>query len=173
MIDTERLHLRPYRRDDLRDLHALTASDEARRFLAAGATTLEDSHARLMRTIGGWALDGFSTFAACDQATAELVGNVGLFRALRSFEDSDWESVEAGWIVAPERWGEGLATEAMTAALAWFDRTHGRAEPRTCCMIVPGNGASERIAARLGYRAFREARHKGDPVRLYERVLGG
>ena len=78
------------------------------------------------------------------------------------------EAIEAGWVTARHRWGEGLAGEAVRAAHAWFDATHGR--QRTTCMIVPGNTASERIAAGLGYRAFLTARHKGDEVRLYERV---
>ncbi len=37
-------------------------------------------------------------------------------------------------------------------------------------MIVPGNTASERLAAHLGYRPLRDAIDKGDTVTLYERV---
>ena len=88
---------------------------------------------------------------------------------VRTLDDGDTpEEIEAGWIIARHRWGEGLASEAVRAAHDWFDRTQGR--QRTVCMIVPGNAASERIAAGLGYRVFRTGTHKGDQVRLYERL---
>ena len=61
-----------------------------------------------------------------------------------------------------------MAGEAMRAAHDWFDRTQGR--QRTVCMIAPGNTASERIAAGLGYEPYLTTRHKGDDVRLYERT---
>ena len=167
MIDTERLHLRPQRADDLRALHALTDDEESRRFLSS-VSRLEDSYKRLMMSVGGWAAHGFSTFALEDRATGDVVGSGGLFRMVRTLDIEMPEAVEAGWIIARPRWGQGLAGEAMVAAHDWWDREHGPG--RTIAMIVPGNAVSERIAARLGYRAYLDAEHLGEPVRLYERV---
>lgn len=167
MIDTERLRLRPCRADDLEALHALTDDQESRRFLS-GVSRREDSYRRLMMSVGGWAAHGFSTFAVEDRITAAVVGSGGLFRMVRTLDVEMPETVEAGWIIARPRWGEGLAGEAMSAAHAWWDREHGPG--RTIAMIVPGNTASERIAGRLGYRAFRDTEHLGVPVRLYERA---
>lgn len=167
MIDTDRLRLRPCRADDLEALHALTDDEESQRFLS-GVSRREDSYRRLMMAVGGWAAHGFGTFAIEERATRAVVGSGGLFRMVRTLDVEMPEAVEAGWIIARPRWGKGLAGEAMTAAHAWWDREHGPG--RTIAMIVPGNTASERIAARLGYRPFRDAEHLGDPVRLYERV---
>lgn len=168
MIETERLLLRRYRPDDLEALHALTEPEEMRRHLAPGAPSMEDSFARLQRTIGGWAVDGFGSFAIVERASGEYVGNGGIFRMVRSFDHGWEEAIEAGWIIAAGRWGQGYASEAMVAVHGWFDRAHG---PRpTMCMIVPGNAASERLAAKLGYRPSRTALHKGDTVQLYERA---
>jgi RimJ/RimL family protein N-acetyltransferase len=166
VIDTERLHLRPCRADDLDALHALTDDKESRRFLS-GVSRREDSYRRLMMTVGGWAAHGFGTFAIEDRATGVVVGSGGLFRMVRTLDVEMPEAVEAGWIIARPRWGEGLASEAMSAVHDWWDREHGPG--RTIAMIVPGNTPSERIAARLGYHAFRDTEHLGDPVRLYER----
>ena len=166
MIDTERLRLRPQRPGDLDALHALTDDEESRRFLGS-ASRREDSYRRLMTSVGGWAAHGFSTFAWEDRATGAVVGSGGLFRMVRTLDVEMPAAVEAGWIVARPRWNEGLATEAMIAAHAWWDREHGPG--RTIAMIVPGNTASERVAARLGYRPFRDATHLGDAVTLYER----
>ena len=167
MIDTERLRLRPCRADDLEAFHALTDDEESRRFLSS-VSRREDSYRRLMMSVGGWAAHGFGTFAVEDRATGAVVGSGGLFRMVRTLDVDMPEAVEAGWIIARPRWGEGLAGEAMSAAHDWWDREHGPG--RTIAMIVPGNTASERIAARLGYRAFRDTEHLGDPVRLYERI---
>ena len=167
MIETARLLLRPHRPEDLDGLHGLTASPEARRFLS-GAGSIEDSYARLWRSIGGWAGRGYDMFAMIERGTGRYVGNGGLFHMVREIDGEALEATEAGWVVAPERWGLGYATEAMTAAQAWFDAEHG--PTRTGCMIVPGNAPSERLAARLGYRPFRRGLHKGVEVQLYERT---
>ena len=167
MIDTARLHLRRYAPDDLEALHRLTEGEEMRRFLASGAPALENSYARLIRTIGGWSVDGFGSFAVIERETGDYVGSAGIFRMVRSFDHGWHNAIEAGWIIAADRWGRGYASEAMIAAHDWFDRQHGPA--RTECMIVPGNAASERVAAKLGYRAYRDAVHKGEAVRLYAR----
>lgn len=170
MIDTERLRLRPWRADELEAFHALTDDEESRRFLG-GFSRREDSYRRLMLSVGGWATHGFSSFAMEDRPTGAIVGTGGLFRMVRTLDDGDLpESTEAGWIVARHRWGEGLAGEAMRAAHGWWDREHGPG--RTIAMIAPGNAASERLAAGLGYRAFRTGAHKGDPVQLHERLPG-
>ena len=159
--------MRPCRADDLEALHALTNDEESRRFLS-GVSRREDSYRRLMMSVGCWTAHGFGTFAIEDRATGAVVGSGGLFRMVRTLDVDMPEAVEAGWIIARPRWGEGLAGEAMSAAHAWWDREHGPG--RTIAMIAPGNTASERIAARLRYRAFRDTEHLGDPVRLYERV---
>ena len=62
---------------------------------------------------------------------------------------------EAGWIIHPGHWGQGIAREAMAATLAWFDATHGM--QRIACMIEAGHGASEALAAKLGFAVY--ARH--------------
>ena len=57
----------------------------------------------------------------------------------------------------------------MTAALAWFEREHGRR--RIVCMIAPDNAPSIRLAGRLGFTPMREARlPDGETVRLFERL---
>ena len=75
---------------------------------------------------------------------------------------------EAGWIIHPGHWGQGIAREAMAATLAWFDETHG--SQRIACMIEAGHGASEALAAKLGFVEY--ARHEpeaGETVVLYQR----
>ena len=94
----------------------------------------------------------------------------GVFRSHRGFgTELGLDDVpEAGWIIHPGHWGQGIAREAMEAALAWFDQTHG--SQRIACMIEVGHAASEVLAAKLGFVEY--ARHQpeeGETVVLYER----
>lgn len=171
LLETERLRLRPHGIDDFEDLHALTASPEMRRHLA-GFASVEDSWKRLLAVLGGWATFGFSTFAVIERESGLYVGNCGLFRMVRDIDPPFPDGApEAGWIIAADRQGRGYAREAMTAVLDCFDATFDH--PLTVAMIVPGNVASERIAAALGYRPLGEALHMGDNVMRYQRPRPG
>lgn len=170
MLETERLLLRPPVIDDFRSLHALTENAAMREHLA-GFASVEDSYKRLLSTIGCWSAFGFGTFSVIERATGDYVGNCGVFRMMRGLGDGFDDHPEAGWIVAHSRWGQGYAGEAMAATLDWIERDHGIA--KTNCMIAPGNAASERIAAKLGYLPMRMAEHAGNAVRLYTRETPG
>jgi RimJ/RimL family protein N-acetyltransferase len=166
-IDTERLHLRPWRLDEFERFHALTAAEPMRRFLGREPPSLEDSYNRLMRNGGCWHFLGWGTFAVVERATGAIVGNCGLFRTIRGLGDDFDSYPEAGWVIADACWGRGFAAEAMTAILAWFEAEHGGG--RTVAMIVPGNEPSERLAAKLGYAPFGLGEYKGEHVMRYVR----
>ncbi len=120
----------------------------------------------------GWATFGFSTFAVIERETGRYVGNCGLFRMIRDMDPPFPDGApEAGWIIAADRQGLGYAREAMAAVLEWFDTTFDH--PLSVAMIVPGNVASERIAAALAYRPIGEALHMGDTVVRYGRRRPG
>lgn len=171
MLETDRLRLRPHTVNDFADLHGLTAAPDMRRHLT-GFTSVEDSWKRLLGVLGGWATFGYSTFAVSERDGGRYVGNCGLFRMVRDIDPPFPDGApEAGWIIAADRHGRGYAREAMTAVLGWFDASFD--QPLTVAMIVPGNVASERIAALLGYRPLGEAVHMGDAVMRYERRRGG
>ena len=66
----------------------------------------------------------------------------------------------------PSAQGQGLGLEAVKAAHEWFDRVIAG---QTVCIITPGNTASQRVAAALGYRVMREADMEGGVVQLMSR----
>ena len=170
VLTTERLELWQPQRGDLPDLFELTRSDEARRFLGSFVPSEMDSFARLYRNAGSWALHGYGIFMVRLKRQPQIVGTCGVFRSHRGFGAAlGLDDVpEAGWIIHPDHWGHGIAREAMAAALAWFDETHGN--QRIACMIEAGHAASEALAAKLGFVEY--ARHEpetGDTVVLYER----
>ena len=155
---------------DLADLFDLTYAEETRRFLGSFVPSEMDSFNRLHRNAGSWALHGYGSFMVRRSGSAKIIGNCGVFRSHRGFgADRGLDNVpEGGWILHKDAWGEGIAGEAMEAALAWFDQTHG--PQRIACMIEEGHAASQNLAAKLGFTEY--ARHQqGDdkPLVLYER----
>lgn len=170
-LQTARLDLWQPRVGDLADLFALTRDEETRRFLGSFVPTEMDAFNRLLRNAGGWALYGYGIFAVRLKGASQIIGTCGVFRSHRGFgPDLGLDDVaEAGWIVHKDHWGTGIAREAMEAALAWFDATHG--QQRVACMIDAGHTASDALARKLGFAPY--ARHQpeeGAELVLYERV---
>jgi RimJ/RimL family protein N-acetyltransferase len=166
VLETARLRLRVPGLADFDAIHALTLSDNVRTFLGSAPHTVEDSFARFLRGQGCWRLFGFGQFVAEHRDSGSFVGNIGLFRAMRGLGEDFDRDPEAGWIIHEDHWGQGYATEAMGAVLAWFDAAHGG---RTVCMISPGNAASERVASKLGYVPIGLATYKDEEIMRYAR----
>jgi RimJ/RimL family protein N-acetyltransferase len=160
VLTTNRLELWQPQASDLADLFELTRDDETRKFLGGFEPSHSDSFARLYRNAGSWAFHGYGVFMVRFKDAPRIVGSCGIFRSHRGFgAQAGLDDVaEAGWIVHRDHWGNGLAREAMEAALAWFDATHGR--QRIACMIEEGHAASDKLARQLGFESY--GRHEPD-----------
>ena len=171
VVTTERLELWRPQPGDLADLFELTKAEETRRFLGGFVPSEMDSFARLLRNAGSWALWGYGAFIVRRPGEARIVATCGVFRSHRGFGAAQgMDNVpEAGWIVHAECAGQGIAREAMVAALAWFDREHG--PQRVVCMIEEGNDASVKVAQTLGFvRYAKQLQPDGNPLGLCERI---
>lgn len=170
LLTTTRLELWQPRAEDLADMYQLTLAEETRRFLGGFEPSEAESFARLSRNAGSWALYGYGTFAVRFKGEARIAANCGVFRSYRGFgSELGLDDVpEAGWIVHKDCWGQGIAREAMAAALAWFDRAHGK--QRVACMIEEGHAASDGLARSLGFvRYGQHEAEDGAMLVLYER----
>lgn len=171
VLTTQRLELWQPQQSDLADLFDLTLAEETRRFLGSFVPTEMDAFARLLRNAGSWSLWGYGTFMVRLKRERRIIANCGVFRSHRGFgAGQGMDNVpEAGWIIHKDHWGQGIAREAMEAALAWFDATHGA--QRVACMIEQGHGASDRLAQQLGFvRYGRQESEGAAPIILYERL---
>jgi RimJ/RimL family protein N-acetyltransferase len=170
LLTTARLELWQPQAGDFAGLFELTRHEDTRRFLGSKEPSETDSFARLLRNAGSWALWGYGTFMVRRKGEERIVANCGVFRSHRGFgADKGLDDVpEAGWIVHRDAWGQGVAGEAMEAALRWFDTAHGH--QRVACMIEEGHGASEAIARKLGFVSYGTHQPgEGRPLVLYER----
>ena len=166
-IETERLILRAFRREDFADYAAMWADPPVARYLG-GESSAEESWSRVLRLVGHWQLMGFGYWAAYERDSARFAGIAGFGDFKRALEPSFGAAPEIGWAFTVAAQGKGYATEASTAALEWLENERG--QERTVCMIVPENTRSIRVAQKLGYREFARADFKGQPSVLFERI---
>ncbi|WP_378945423.1 GNAT family N-acetyltransferase [Mesorhizobium sp. ANAO-SY3R2] len=166
VIETERTILRPHRLTDFDAYAEMWADPDVTRFIGGKPRSREESWQRFLRHPGLWSFIGYGFWAIEDKATGRFIGEGGFHDLKRQIVPSLEGIPEAGWALAPETHGKGLATEIVGAFVAWADRRLGA---RTVCIIDPGNGASLRVAAKNGYREVGRTTYHDAPTILLER----
>ena len=166
VLTTDRLTLTPVAVGDMDDLIGLWADAEFTRHIMGRGLSEEEVWFRLLRDLGHWQAKDYGNWTIRESDTGAYVGSVGVLDYRREMTPA-FDAPELGWGVAPAFQGQGLAYEALQAALAWTDAY--RLEPRTVCMISPDNTPSIKLAERVGYRAYAEANYKESRVTLFER----
>jgi RimJ/RimL family protein N-acetyltransferase len=169
-LTTDRLTLSAHTAADYDAFAALWADPEVVRFISGKPSTPEESWTRLLRNIGHWSVLGFGGWLVRETATGRFIGEVGLANYRRAIEPKLGDTPEAGWVLTPAAHGLGYATEAVSAILAWSETELGCT--RTVCIISPENIASQRVAAKCGYRGIGETMYHGSPILVFERVVG-
>ncbi len=137
MIDTPRLRLRRARMADLDDLFAVFSDPRAMQYWDT------PPHDDIART-GSW-LEGMVAAGPpdCDDFVIERDG-----RAIG--KAGCWRLGEIGFILHPEHWGQGLASEALAAVIPRVFATLQMA--RLEADVDPRNAAALRLLGRFGFR---------------------
>ena len=157
---TERLLLRGHGEGDLDDCAALWTDPDVTRYTTGTSLARQEVWTRLLRHPGHWALFGFGYWLAFERSTGRFAGEVGIARFKRDLliDLPELDALpEAGWVFLPWCHGQGLASEAVRAVLAWRD--DAVAQSGTFCIIQPENAPSLRLADKFGFRPYRNARH--------------
>jgi ribosomal-protein-alanine N-acetyltransferase len=144
-IRTARLLLRGWREADLAPFAALNADPEVMEHFPS-LLSREDSDAFVGRQAEGWAANGFGLWAVERSADGAFLGFTGLARP--RFDAPFMPAVEIGWRFARHAWGQGHATEAARAAMAFGFETLGLDE--IVSFTSPANVRSWKVMERLG-----------------------
>ena len=153
VLTTPRLYLRQWLPGDAALLRPIVTDPRMLRFIGDGKPWSDDRIDRFVRggiemaTSRGWVL-----WPLIHRADERLIGFCG-------FNGGYPPDVELGWWIAPERWGQGLATEAGRATLEYGFRAF--AFPRVISVAQPGNVASIRVMQKLGMTFDGEFTHEG------------
>jgi len=171
-LDTDRLTLTAHTLADYEECAAMWADADVTRFIGGRPASREDVWNRILRYRGLWALLGYGYWAVNERETGRYVGDVGFADFHRDITPSLNGAPEVGWALATWAHGQGFATEAVRAALAWGD-THLERRPgeppRYVCLISPENSGSLRVAEKCGFRRAHDASYKGHATVVHER----
>ena len=110
-----------------------------------------------------WDRYGFGLWLLRDRETGEAVGRGGL----QYTYTARLHEVEAAWAIAPERWGQGLATELAHACVEVGFEQLGL--HHIVAFTLPDNVASRRVMEKTGFEYERDIVHAGLPHVLYVR----
>ena len=157
LIETDRLHLRPLTRADLDEVVEMHAMPEVKERM--GAFDRRSALSRLERNELEWEERGHGLVAILERASGRFLGRSGL-KYWRQFDE-----IEVGWVLRPDVWGHGYATEAGRACLDWGFRD--LQVPYLTAMILPDNQRSIAVAERLGMQPLRTDSLMDLPVTVY------
>jgi RimJ/RimL family protein N-acetyltransferase len=166
-LETARLRLRPYRLGDFEAYARMWADPAVVRFIGGVPFTREQSWTRFLRQIGLWHHLDFGFFAIEHRETGAFAGECGFHDLRRAISPSLEGTMEAGWGLTAAMQGQGLATEAMRAAIAWAAERELPA--RLTCLIDIDNSPSQHVADKLGFSEFARTTYNGKAVVLSER----
>jgi [ribosomal protein S5]-alanine N-acetyltransferase len=152
MIKTKRLLLRRARLDDAVEMHEILSNEAAMRYWSS------PPHREFAQT-QAWIAE---MVAAAQNASEDfiieidgrVVGKVGAYKL-----------PEFGYILHPDFWGRGIATEALSAFLSHIWQTRPDIAALTAD-IDPRNTASVRLVEKLGFR------ETGRAERTFETHIG-
>ena len=168
ILETERTILRAHALDDFDAYAQMWADPVVCRFIGGKVRTREENWMRFLRHAGLWSLIGYGYWAIEDKATGRFIGEAGFHDMKRDITPSLEGMPEAGWVLASEAHGKGIASEVVSRMVTWADETFGGA--RTVCIIAPENGPSLNVAFRAGYAEVLRTTYHGEPTILLERL---
>jgi RimJ/RimL family protein N-acetyltransferase len=143
-LRTDRLILRRWQDSDLEPWAAMNADPEVREHLG-DLLTREQSDASVARFQVEFDQRGYGWWAVEVQATGEFIGFAGLDRV---DDGMPFTGVEIGWRLARSAWGQGYATEAALAVLAFGFETLGL--PEILAVTTATNFRSMAVMHRIG-----------------------
>jgi RimJ/RimL family protein N-acetyltransferase len=146
MIETERLLIRPWREGD-REEYLASCNSEAVTAHLGGPAKVEHIDAALARIARSQDEQGFSFWAVERKSDGRFLGYCGL--KLTNLPGTPVEKdIEIGWRLREDAWGQGYASEAAEAVLAWA--WANLSVERIVSFTIPANAPSRRVMERIG-----------------------
>ena len=155
MIETRHLHMRVAAEADFDALWEIWSDPRVQAGLLTRPQTMDEFapvFALLLSTPTMWVIE--------DRASHLVIGRAGIF------EFPEERTAEVAYLLHPDWWGRGLATEAATAALGYAFEARGW--DRAIAFVLPTNIASISVLRKLGLSYVHDAEVRGQAAELYE-----
>ena len=168
-IETERLILRTFRREDFDAFYAMLADPDVGRFVGGVVTDRTAAWEKFTRAPGFWALLGYGMWIVEEKASGRMAGNLGFGDFQRAMEPPLPDAPEGAWVFDKWAHGKGYASEALAAALDWADANLNY--PKYSCIISPENAPSLALARKFGFVETRRSQFKDEETVVLERSV--
>ncbi len=141
VLETERLILRSWRKDDFGAIATIFGDEENARFIG-GKKAEWEAWRHFAMIIGHWHLRGFTAFAVELKKTNQTLGYVG------PWFPEGWPEPEIGYSLIPKASGNGYATEAAVASLKYAYDQLGWTT--AISMMDKKNDGSKKVVRKMG-----------------------
>ena len=156
--NTDRLAFRNWRDDDVDRFHEICSDPRVMQHVGDGRAWSRDRAAEFIEAAQRTLREhGYCQWPVVQEADGTLIGYCG-------FANSDG-TPEIGWRLAPEYWGQGLATEAAKAVLRYGIETLGF--ERVIATVQADNTASIRVIEKLAMVLVKRFVRDGRKIVLY------
>ena len=153
-IETERLILREINDDDMPVFFKMRSDEAVMKYVdRPRPKTLEDLKPLMEQFKAGVAENTNLAWAICLKDTGEMIGNIGYWR-----NEPENHRGEVGYMLMPQFFGKGYASEALAAALNYGFNTMHLNSIKGC--VDPENAASIHVLEKAGF--VKEAHFRED-----------
>ncbi|MGG2093384.1 GNAT family N-acetyltransferase [Bacillus sp. S13(2024)] len=165
-ISTDRLYMRKLSLEDIDDIYEIVKKDEVGKWLASSkGMTKEETKIYVEKFVNHWNQYGFGVWAILDNVTKKIIGHCGL-----RYIDEKEEDIEIMYLLDPECWGKGYATEAANASIHYA--TNSMKIKKLIARIKVANAKSSKVLETLGFEFTGNKDYPGKQLSHYEMKLG-
>jgi len=154
-FETDRLHARRVRHEDLDDLVRMHTDAAVMARLGGKAWNYDETRAFLDRLNDHWDRHGYGVWTVREKDSGRFLGRAGLRRkAIEGFTET-----ELLYAYMPNVWDQGVATEVARAVV---DLSFERLKfPSLVAFTLPNNMPSRRVMEKTGFSYERDFIHAG------------
>ncbi len=160
VLETDRLRLRRFRREDVDAVFAIIGDEVAMRYYPK-TFDRHDAVDWIERNLRRYTVNGHGLFAVTLKGSDQVIGDCGVIRQ----EIEGGPQLEVGYHFRRDHWGHGYATEAARACMGLAFSSLGAR--KVISLIRPENVPSRRVAERNGMQVERQVMHAGLPHLVY------
>lgn len=126
-----------------------------------GVVDETEARNRFNKCLSGWEKNGFDAWVWFERDTNKFVGRAGL----RALEVDGENVVEIGYVLVPECWNKGYATEIAMAATEIALEVMRLQE--LVCLTQVTNKASQRVMEKVGFKYSKTFIYYNEPHLFY------
>lgn len=148
VFTSHRLGYRLLKKSDFENYFKLDSNPKVREFFPNGILDAKDVEKNIEKNINFFKKNGFGVFIAIELNSGKFVGRCG-------FGETSTGEIEVGYVLLPEFWGKGLATEALIALLHWANQ-HIHSVDTIIAFTSSAHTTSQRILQKAGMTFYKK-----------------